>query len=290
MAQHSNVLMHCFWRRALQRVGAGRRAPPPNARRRLWLPSMLIMSMSYLPIYARAADPYALHHRRSTGVVMMVGGMADIDVDAPPAVVRQVIAPVTSPPPSDEANDLSVVIEPGRPLPDASTAPARSTASRLMALAPMVDEIAHAAGMDSALLMAVIDVESGGNPQAMSPKGATGLMQLMPDTGARQGATNLFDPRQNISAGARYLRQLMQQFGDLQLALAAYNAGEGAVQKYGGQIPPYKETINYVPRVMGRYLHYRTAAGSTNGIVSGAAADATQGRFLLVRQNDEARD
>jgi soluble lytic murein transglycosylase-like protein len=136
----------------------------------------------------------------------------------------------------------------------------------------------------------VIDVESGGNPRALSPKGATGLMQLMPDTGARQGASNLFDPRENVTAGARYLHQLMQQFGDLQLALAAYNAGEGAVQRYGGEIPPYEETQNYVPRVMGRYLHYKTALGSTSGIMPEGATDAVQGRFLLVRQSGTAKD
>ena len=153
-----------------------------------------------------------------------------------------------------------------------------------MSLAPMIDEAARTADIDSALLMAVIDVESGGNPQAVSPKGATGLMQLMPDTGARQGAFNLFDPRQNIAAGARYLRQLMRQFGNLQLALAAYNAGEGAVQKYGGQIPPYAETMSYVPRVMGRYLHYRNAVSSTGGTnYSDGATEAVHGHFLLVR-------
>jgi soluble lytic murein transglycosylase-like protein len=110
-------------------------------------------------------------------------------------------------------------------------------------------------------------------------------MQLMPDTGSRQGASNLFDPRQNIAAGARYLSQLMRQFGDLQLALAAYNAGEGAVQKYGGQIPPYAETMSYVPKVIGRYMHYRNTTSSMSDIPTTTSNDAVRGRFLLVRQS-----
>jgi soluble lytic murein transglycosylase-like protein len=219
---------------------------------------------------------------------MMVGGMASGDdaVTATPSVTLAKFAT-----PSDDDARLSVVIQPGVPLSSPSAAPSASIASRVMALAPMVDEVARAANMDSALLMAVIDVESGGNPQAVSPKGATGLMQLMPETGARHGASNLFDMRQNITAGARYLHQLIRQFGDLQLALAAYNAGEGAVQKYGGQILPYAETMSYVPRVMGRYLHYRNAVTPTVEMMpSDPATDAVHGRFLLVRQSGGAGD
>jgi soluble lytic murein transglycosylase-like protein len=218
---------------------------------------------------------------------MMVGGMTngdDVIAPSPAATPARFEAPT-----NDDARQ-SVVFQPGGPLPTSVTASSSSVASRVMGLAPMVDEIARAANMDTALLMAVIDVESGGNPQAVSPKGATGLMQLMPETGARHGASNLFDPRQNIAAGARYLHQLMQQFGDLQLALAAYNAGEGAVQKYGGQIPPYAETMNYVPRVIARYWHYRSAGTSRREVPSGVTAGATQGRFLLVRQSGEAGD
>ncbi|SIT43190.1 Soluble lytic murein transglycosylase-like protein (fragment) [Paraburkholderia piptadeniae] len=105
--------------------------------------------------------------------------------------------------------------------------------------------------------MAVIDVESGGNPFAVSPKGAMGLMQLMPPTGRQQGADDLFDPAQNLLAGARLLDALLATFGDVSLALAAYNAGEGAVRKFGGGIPPYAETRRYVERVMGRVGFYQ---------------------------------
>jgi soluble lytic murein transglycosylase-like protein len=111
-----------------------------------------------------------------------------------------------------------------------------------------------AAGIDPALVHAVIDVESSYNPLALSPKGAIGLMQVMPDTGKRYGIMNLYSPDANLRAGTRYLSYLLQTFdGQLTLALAAYNAGEGAVLKHGRRVPPYPETALYVPRVLARY-------------------------------------
>lgn len=114
------------------------------------------------------------------------------------------------------------------------------------------DEIAAAAtdyGVDASLLRAVIHAESAFNPMAVSAKGAQGLMQLMPGTAGELGVTNAFDVAQNISGGAKYLAQLLKDFnGNIQLAAAAYNAGESAVQKYGG-VPPYDETQVYVQRV-----------------------------------------
>ena len=114
------------------------------------------------------------------------------------------------------------------------------------------DEIATAAinyGVDAALLRAVIHAESAFNPMAVSDKGAQGLMQLMPGTAGDMGVGDAFDVAQNISGGAKYLAQLLKDFnGDTKLATAAYNAGEGAVQKYGG-VPPYDETQVYVQRV-----------------------------------------
>jgi hypothetical protein len=96
--------------------------------------------------------------------------------------------------------------------------------------------------------------ESSFKSRAISPKGARGLMQLMPGTAARFGVTSIFDPRQNIEGGARYLRFLLDRFdGDVNLALAGYNAGEGAVEKYGWRIPPYAETQEYVRRISRRY-------------------------------------
>jgi hypothetical protein len=108
--------------------------------------------------------------------------------------------------------------------------------------------------IDPLLLYSVMHQESSFKLRAISPKGARGLMQLMPMTAARFGVTNIFDPRQNIEGGARYLRFLLDRFnGDLSLTLAGYNAGEGAVEKYGWRIPPYAETQEYVRRISRRY-------------------------------------
>jgi soluble lytic murein transglycosylase-like protein len=118
---------------------------------------------------------------------------------------------------------------------------------------------ARAYGLEPALIHAVISAESGYNHLARSPKGARGLMQLMPDTARRYGVTNPLDPEQNIHGGAAYLKDLLELFGDdMQLAIAAYNAGEGAVMTHGNRIPPYRETIQYVPKVMAYYKRYRT--------------------------------
>lgn len=109
-------------------------------------------------------------------------------------------------------------------------------------------------GVDPLLLYSVMHQESSFKSRAISPKGARGLMQLMPMTAARYGVRNIFDPKQNIDGGARYLRFLLSRFdGDLNLALAGYNAGEGAVEKYGWRIPPYSETQEYVRRISRRY-------------------------------------
>lgn len=120
----------------------------------------------------------------------------------------------------------------------------------------VVDEAAKATALPSALLHAVIQVESGYNPNAISPKGARGLMQLMPDTAKQFAVKNPHDPRQNVMAGAQYLKALQLQFnGDIRLALAAYNAGPATVLRYGSRIPPIAETRQYVPRVLGYYQH-----------------------------------
>lgn len=117
-----------------------------------------------------------------------------------------------------------------------------------------IDAIARRHGMDPLLVRAVIRVESNFDPRAVSPKGAAGLMQLMPQTAMRYGVENRFDPAQNVDGGVRYLRDLMAMFdGNLSLALAAYNAGEGAVLKHGRRIPPYPETQQYVVWVRSFY-------------------------------------
>lgn len=123
---------------------------------------------------------------------------------------------------------------------------------------PLVTHAARAYQIEEALLHALISTESGYEPGAVSPKGAVGLMQVMPGTGRRYGVIDLKDPSQNIQAGARYLGDLLRQFdNDLKLALAAYNAGENAVLRHGRQIPPYRETMRYVPRVLSLYERFR---------------------------------
>jgi soluble lytic murein transglycosylase-like protein len=128
----------------------------------------------------------------------------------------------------------------------------------LMARATQYDSIiekaAVSASVEPNLLRAVIVVESGFNSRAVSKRGAVGLMQLMPATATRFGVSNPYDPKQNVRAGARYLKLLIDRFGqDIHLALAAYNAGEEAVERNGGRIPPFAETMAYVPRVLKFY-------------------------------------
>jgi soluble lytic murein transglycosylase len=129
-----------------------------------------------------------------------------------------------------------------------------------------IDLFAGQHDLDAALIRAVIQAESNFNPRAISRKGAQGLMQLMPGTIQRFSVGNAFDPYENIGAGTRYLRLLLDQFeGDLTLALAAYNAGENAVLRYRG-VPPYPETQDYVRKVQRTYDRTRPRVSSRNGI------------------------
>jgi soluble lytic murein transglycosylase-like protein len=119
-------------------------------------------------------------------------------------------------------------------------------------------KVAKKYGIDPALVHAVILAESQYNADAISRRGAVGLMQLMPDTAERYNVSDAFDANQNIRGGAQYLRDLIKLFdGDLELAVAAYNAGEGAVIRSGRKIPPYPETVKYVPKVMSFYRKYQ---------------------------------
>lgn len=117
----------------------------------------------------------------------------------------------------------------------------------------LVRQAARRHALDAELLLAVIRQESGFDPQAVSRAGARGLMQLMPATAQRYGVTRIHDPGQNIAAGSAYLRDLLDRFGRLDLALAAYNAGENAVEKYGRRVPPFSETQQYVQAVLSDY-------------------------------------
>jgi soluble lytic murein transglycosylase-like protein len=113
----------------------------------------------------------------------------------------------------------------------------------------IIAAVSQAHGVDPVLVSALIKVESGYRPRARSPRGAMGLMQLMPSTAREYNVRNPFDPRANIEAGVRHLKSLIDQFVDVEIGLAAYNAGEGAVKKFNG-MPPYRETRNYVSRIL----------------------------------------
>ncbi|WP_296224397.1 lytic transglycosylase domain-containing protein [Ralstonia sp. UBA689] len=156
---------------------------------------------------------------------------------------------------------------------------------------PLIRQAAGKHGIDPAFVKAVIAAESGFNPQAVSPKGAIGLMQVIPQTGERYGVTGdarrttaqkLADPKTNIATGVRYLSDLLRMFsGNLELVLAAYNAGEGAVKKHGNDIPPYAETQNYVKTVLQFYRYYNPLAavpGLMNASANGAMVTRKPGR------------
>jgi len=133
-----------------------------------------------------------------------------------------------------------------------------ATSDRLQRYDDVIRQTASRYGIDEALLRAVIYAESGYDPNAISSRGAGGLMQLMPGTAKRFGVANVFDPAENVRGGAQYLAELLKMFdNDLHLALAAYNAGEGAVLKYGKRVPPYPETTEYVSKVVAFYQRYR---------------------------------
>lgn len=149
--------------------------------------------------------------------------------------------------------------------PRAGTGPVTTLrlSARRNAIDPLVQRAALKHGIHAGLLKAIIEVESAYNARALSPKGAIGLMQVMPATAARYGQFDLYVPEQNVDVGARYLRDLLTLFkGDVRLAVAAYNAGENAVIRHGRRVPPYAETIKYVPMVLERYDQFQATPAS----------------------------
>ncbi len=139
--------------------------------------------------------------------------------------------------------------------------------------APLIARVAQEFNLDPSLLHAIVTVESGYNAEAKSPAGAMGLMQLIPGTAERFGVKKITDPLENLRGGARYLRVLMGMFNNkLDLVLAAYNAGEGAVQQAGNKIPPYAETRAYVPSVLQHYEIYRASAAPAGTVPTPAKA------------------
>jgi soluble lytic murein transglycosylase-like protein len=152
-----------------------------------------------------------------------------------------------------------VIAEPASPAAEAQSSAEWRT--RAAAYSELIDEAARRAQVSPALLRAVVAVESAFDPHAVSPKGAQGLMQLRPATAKRYGVNHPLDPRDNLRGGASYLKDLLKRYGnDLELVLAAYNAGEDAVDRHGRTIPPFPETRAYVPAVLRFYRRFLAAA------------------------------
>jgi soluble lytic murein transglycosylase-like protein len=161
-------------------------------------------------------------------------------------------------------NPGGVPVSPLAPATDSNTVrfPGLHISSGNSQIDGLVSEAAARYRLDPCLIISVMGVESRYNRLAVSPKGASGLMQLMPETAARFGVRNIFDPRENIMAGSYYLRWLLDRFGgNVRLALAGYNAGEGAVESHGFRIPPFLETQNYVQEIYARYSRIHGAPG-----------------------------
>ena len=162
--------------------------------------------------------------------------------------------------PSDSRYRLLIASAPGE---SAAKPGIQTLLQRSQAYSELIEHAARANHLDPALVRAVIVVESACDPKATSKRGARGLMQLMPATARQYGVRNVFDPEQNIHAGSHYLRDLADRYHeDLQLMLAAYNAGPQAVEQYGRRIPALKETLDYVPRVLRIYHRLVELAGT----------------------------
>ncbi|HEO69666.1 MAG TPA: hypothetical protein ENN80_00265 [Candidatus Hydrogenedentes bacterium] len=157
-------------------------------------------------------------------------------------------------------------------------APKPDDVSRVM---PIVSHYAKHYGVDEDLILAVIRVESNFEPAAKSPKGACGLMQLIPSTAAMMGVRDIFDPAENVEGGTQYLARLLHRFGNLEHALAAYNAGPGRVREYHG-VPPFPETQKYVRLVKGYYQQYKQGRKpwrAQQTLVASTEAERASGAF-----------
>ena len=209
------------------------------------MPSCLNRVVAYVGLLALAATANAssLIKRTVTPRIRSV-----VRADSRGRLVRTVVV-------SPRVIQPRVVVNAEAPVAGAPTATAAADVPKL------VEAAARKYDLDPLLVHSVIAVESAYNPYAVSPKGAQGLMQLMPGTARRFGVSNTFDPGENIEGGVRYLKYLTELFPhDPRLAVAAYNAGEGAVWKYNYQIPPYRETEQYVYKVAKKYGQARRQA------------------------------
>lgn len=231
---HAALLLGC--KRIIQRQGLIGRPPNTFNVRPLHLAVLLL---TCVVVSAHAGDIFLLESEGSSLI------LSNIPEGQGYAVL--VAEPVSEP----AAANAPLVKADGAALSHKLSESARDRARRY---APMVSEVARDNKMDAGLLHAVAAAESAYNPAARSSKGAMGIMQLMPATAARYGVTDPYDAKQNLTGGARYLSDLMRMFNnDTRLALAAYNAGENAVLRYGGKVPPFRETEAYVPKVLDYY-------------------------------------
>jgi len=182
-----------------------------------------------------------------TGSPVVLPGMPQEDDSSSPSFAAMLQQQLNSGTASDDASSIA----------GAPDAPSMIPPAQIDAL---VNGNAQSQSVDPALVKAIIANESGFNANATSNVGAQGLMQLMPGTAQALGVSDSYDPAQNVAGGTKYIKQLLDRFnGNVRLAVAAYNAGPGAVEKYGG-VPPYAETQNYVQNVLSSYAKYRTGA------------------------------
>lgn len=191
----------------------------------------------------------------ASAVLWGADGAARISVVRPDARTGKLVrSVVVSSRPVPERTVAETVVTPHLPAPPpAPAAPAATSAPPLPGVPELVAQIAARHSLPPELVDSVIQVESNYNPYAVSPKGAQGLMQLIPATARRFGVSDVFDPADNIQGGVRYLKYLLDLYGgNYRLALAAYNAGEGAVARHGG-VPPYRETERYV-KLVGQHV------------------------------------
>jgi membrane-bound lytic murein transglycosylase B len=185
------------------------------------------------------------HAESGESVVLTLRGGGDVTLDK--TLVEKIVpdeVPHPDPAPAVAANDPAQAPA----ALDQPAAPQRTSLLRDTSYADLITAAAEANGVDPLLVQALIQVESNYQPRARSPKGAMGLMQLMPSVAREYKVRNAYDPKANIDAGVRKLKSLLEKYS-VDLALAAYNAGEGAIQRFGG-VPPYRETQNYVSRIM----------------------------------------
>jgi len=241
-------------------------------------PFMLLMCYLFyaLPVSAGGTKAHSKAHSKpeTTTIYKYIDGDGVLHLtNKPPKKTEEVLYARSyviqsyTPPPSSSSLPSFKIIRPGESLPVVKSTPSLSkrASARANEYAALIEMTATRYGIPSALLHAVIRVESSYNPTATSPKGAVGLMQLMPGTAKRYGVTDRTDPADNLNGGARYLSDLLKMFNqDVSLALAGYNAGENAVIRYGNTIPPYRETKNYVAQIMAIYRRHLLNAANVN--------------------------